>query len=193
MLIAHLMEVMEAVRSSNNEVGARLVEWSGAEYMVRARGYVKNIADLEQIQRLLPIAHDDARLLMERDGGLDSERGQAARILLYLFERDWGVQLLRGAVARDRARGEPAGNVQPGHDGRLPVTFGAVAIPVRHEALCRKAGQLVQSVQILEGGGEGAVAAAHQEGVADASRCRANQFVRQFLGDVARLRRAWPA
>ena len=44
-----LMDVMSAVRSSNNEVGARLVEWSGAEYMVRARGYVKNIADLEQI------------------------------------------------------------------------------------------------------------------------------------------------
>lgn len=44
-----LMQVMTAVRSSNNEVGARLVEWSGAEYMVRARGYVKNIADLEQI------------------------------------------------------------------------------------------------------------------------------------------------
>jgi Cu(I)/Ag(I) efflux system membrane protein CusA/SilA len=44
-----LMEVMEAVRGSNNEVGARLVEWSGAEYMVRARGYVKKIADLEQI------------------------------------------------------------------------------------------------------------------------------------------------
>jgi len=44
-----LMSVMDAVRGSNNEVGARLVEWSGAEYMVRARGYVKNIADLEQI------------------------------------------------------------------------------------------------------------------------------------------------
>jgi len=44
-----LMEVMEAVRGSNNEVGARLVEWSGAEYMIRARGYVKTIADLEQI------------------------------------------------------------------------------------------------------------------------------------------------
>lgn len=54
------------------------------------------LAELEQIQRLLPIAHDDARLLMERDGGLASERGQAARVLLYLFERDWGVQLLRG-------------------------------------------------------------------------------------------------
>lgn len=55
-----------------------------------------NIADLEQVQRLLPAAHADARLLMERDGGLTSERGEAARVLLYLFERDWGVQLLRG-------------------------------------------------------------------------------------------------
>ncbi|MXP25364.1 ATP-dependent DNA helicase RecG [Altererythrobacter indicus] len=55
-----------------------------------------NVANLEQIQRLLPVAHDDAKLLVERDGGLDSPRGSAARILLYLFERDWGVQLLRG-------------------------------------------------------------------------------------------------
>jgi len=54
------------------------------------------IATLEQIQRLLPLAHDDARLLIERDGGLSSPRGEAARLLLYLFERDWGVQLLRG-------------------------------------------------------------------------------------------------
>ena len=54
------------------------------------------VADLEQITRLLPAAHADARLLMERDGGLNSPRGEAARLLLYLFERDWGVQLLRG-------------------------------------------------------------------------------------------------
>ena len=54
------------------------------------------VADFEQIARLLPLAHDDARLLIDRDGGLDGTRGQAARLLLYLFERDWGVQLLRG-------------------------------------------------------------------------------------------------
>lgn len=54
------------------------------------------VADLEQITRLLPAAHADARLLVERDGGLASKRGQSARLLLYLFERDWGVQLLRG-------------------------------------------------------------------------------------------------
>jgi ATP-dependent DNA helicase RecG len=55
-----------------------------------------NIADLVQVQKMLPAAHADARLLIERDGGLTSKRGEAARILLYLFERDWGVQLLRG-------------------------------------------------------------------------------------------------
>lgn len=54
------------------------------------------VADLEQIQHLLHVAHDDARLLIDRDGGLTGERGEAARLLLYLFERDWGVQLLRG-------------------------------------------------------------------------------------------------
>ncbi|MGB7372792.1 ATP-dependent DNA helicase RecG [Pontixanthobacter sp.] len=54
------------------------------------------IATLEQITRLLPKAHADAKILIERDGGLSGRRGEAARILLYLFERDWGVQMLRG-------------------------------------------------------------------------------------------------
>jgi ATP-dependent DNA helicase RecG len=54
------------------------------------------VASLDQITRLLPLAHDDARLLIDRDGGLTGARGEAARLLLYLFERDYGVQLLRG-------------------------------------------------------------------------------------------------
>jgi ATP-dependent DNA helicase RecG len=54
------------------------------------------IADLEQTQRMAQMAQDDARLLLERDGGLTGTRGEAARLLLYLMERDWGVQLLRG-------------------------------------------------------------------------------------------------
>jgi ATP-dependent DNA helicase RecG len=55
-----------------------------------------NVATLEQVTRLLETANDDAKLLVERDGGLESPRGQAARTLLYLLERDWGVTLLRG-------------------------------------------------------------------------------------------------
>jgi copper/silver efflux system protein len=44
-----LMMVSEAVRNSNVEVGARLIEFSGAEYMVRSHGYIKNTQDIEQI------------------------------------------------------------------------------------------------------------------------------------------------
>ena len=54
------------------------------------------IASFEQITQLLPKAHDDAHLLMDRDGGLEGKRGDAARSLLYLFERDFGVKTLRG-------------------------------------------------------------------------------------------------
>ena len=39
-----IMEVAEAVRASNDEVGGRLLEFSGREYMVRGRGYVKSVA-----------------------------------------------------------------------------------------------------------------------------------------------------
>ncbi len=41
--------VINAVRKGNNDVGGRLVEFSGREYMVRGRGYVKKIADLENL------------------------------------------------------------------------------------------------------------------------------------------------
>lgn len=53
------------------------------------------LATPENLQHFLPVATDDARLLVDRDGGLQGERGQAARIALYLFERDASVELLR--------------------------------------------------------------------------------------------------
>lgn len=53
------------------------------------------LATPEMLVNLLQQANDDARLLIDRDGGLKGERGQAARIALYLFERDAAVSLLR--------------------------------------------------------------------------------------------------
>ncbi|AWN49528.1 ATP-dependent DNA helicase RecG [Methylobacterium terrae] len=44
---------------------------------------------------LIVAARDDARLIVERDPGLKTERGQALRALLYLFERDAAVKLLQ--------------------------------------------------------------------------------------------------
>jgi ATP-dependent DNA helicase RecG len=44
---------------------------------------------------LLAAARDDARLLIERDPHLEGPRGEAIRTLLYLFERDVAIRLLR--------------------------------------------------------------------------------------------------
>jgi len=41
--------VIAAVRKGNSDVGGRLVELGGREYMVRGRGYIKSIADIEQL------------------------------------------------------------------------------------------------------------------------------------------------
>jgi len=44
-----ITRVIEAIRQGNNDVGGRLVEFAGAEYMVRGRGYARTLRDLEQI------------------------------------------------------------------------------------------------------------------------------------------------
>ena len=67
-------------------------EWLGTRQSGEARF---RLASPEAMAELLPIAHADARLLIDRDAGLAGPRGAAARIALYLFERDAGVALLR--------------------------------------------------------------------------------------------------
>jgi ATP-dependent DNA helicase RecG len=52
------------------------------------------IADLALHGELLAAARDDAALVIVRDPDLKSQRGEALRILLYLFERDAAVKLL---------------------------------------------------------------------------------------------------
>jgi copper/silver efflux system protein len=44
-----LDKVVTAIRESNNEVGGRLLEWGGAEYMVRGSGYARRLSDFESI------------------------------------------------------------------------------------------------------------------------------------------------
>ena len=53
------------------------------------------VATAEDVAELAQVATDDAQLLLDRDGGLAGPRGQAARICLYLFERDQAVGLIR--------------------------------------------------------------------------------------------------
>ena len=44
-----LTQVIEAVRKSNNEVGGRLLEFSGTEFMVRSKAYIGSREDIEKI------------------------------------------------------------------------------------------------------------------------------------------------
>ncbi|RYD50691.1 MAG: ATP-dependent DNA helicase RecG [Sphingomonadales bacterium] len=53
------------------------------------------LATPESLAALIAAANADARLLEDQDRALQSERGRAARIALYLFERDAAVSLLR--------------------------------------------------------------------------------------------------
>jgi Cu(I)/Ag(I) efflux system membrane protein CusA/SilA len=45
----NVSEIIDKVRMSNMDVGGRVVEFSGAEYMIRGRGYIKSVADIEKI------------------------------------------------------------------------------------------------------------------------------------------------
>ena len=53
------------------------------------------LADLSVHGELLQAAQDDARLIVDRDPELQSDRGKALRALLYLFRRDDAVRTLR--------------------------------------------------------------------------------------------------
>lgn len=44
-----ITKVMEAIRKSNKDVEGRVLEFSGIEYMVRGRGYIKSLDDLRNI------------------------------------------------------------------------------------------------------------------------------------------------
>jgi copper/silver efflux system protein len=72
-----LPDIIEKIRMSNNDVGGRVVEFSGVEYMVRGRGYIKSTTDIEQIaigvnQNGTPILLRDVSLVRL---GLDMRRG----------------------------------------------------------------------------------------------------------------------
>lgn len=92
-----LTQVMDAVRNGNNEVGARSLEMTGKEYMVRGRGYIQSLAD---IQNLAVAVGDNGTPVRVRD---------VARVEL-------GPQMRRG-IAELNGEGEVTG-------GTVVVRYG---------------------------------------------------------------------
>jgi copper/silver efflux system protein len=60
-----LSTVIDKVRDSTNEVGGRLLEFRGAEYMVRGLGYLRSLSDLETV----PVASKNGTPVLVRDLG----------------------------------------------------------------------------------------------------------------------------
>jgi Cu(I)/Ag(I) efflux system membrane protein CusA/SilA len=60
-----LSTVIERVRASTNEVGGRLLEMGGAEYMIRGLGYLRSLSDLETV----PVATKNGTPILVRDLG----------------------------------------------------------------------------------------------------------------------------
>ncbi len=91
-----LSTVIEKVRASTNEVGGRLLEMGGAEYMIRGLGYLRSLHDLEMV----PVATKNGTPVLVRDLGTVS----------------FGPDIRRG-VAEWQGEGETVGGIVVMRDG----------------------------------------------------------------------------
>jgi len=91
-----LATVIEKVRDSTNEVGGRLLEMGGAEYMIRGLGYLHTLSDLETV----PVSTKNGTRVLVRDLGTVT----------------FGPDIRRG-VAEWQGQGETVGGIVVMRDG----------------------------------------------------------------------------
>lgn len=91
--LAIMRETNDGFRIAEEDLRLR---GAGEVLGTRQSGFAQfRMADVAVHGDLLQAAWQDARVLLDRDPDLISERGQAARVLLYLFERDLAIKYLR--------------------------------------------------------------------------------------------------
>jgi len=98
-----IKDVVTAIRASNNDVEGRLLEFAGREYMVRGRGYLKSVDDIERVS------------LGASDAGTPIHVRDVAQVRL-------GPELRRGVAELD-GRGEVVGGI-------IVMRFGENALKV---------------------------------------------------------------
>src|ERR1700704_5423186 len=96
-----LSTVIEKVRASTNEVGGRLLELGGAEYMIRGLGYLHSLGDLETV----PVTTKNGTAVLVRDLGTVT------------FGPD-----IREGVAEWQGQGETVGGIIVMRDGMNALT-----------------------------------------------------------------------
>ena len=121
-----LSTVIDRVRASTNEVGGRLLEMGGAEYMIRGLGYLRSLDDLENV----PVATKNGTPVLIRDIGYVS------------FGPD-----IRQGVAEWQGEGETVGGIVVMRDGMnaLRVINGV------KQKLAQIKGSLPPGVEVVAG------------------------------------------
>jgi Cu(I)/Ag(I) efflux system membrane protein CusA/SilA len=119
-----LSKVTEAIRASNMDVGGRVIEMSEREYMVRGRGYIRGVPDLEAI-------------VLKTDRGTPVRLRDVARVELGPDER-------RGLTELD-GEGEIVSGIVLQRDGANALTV----IKNTKQKIAEIAGGLPESVKIL--------------------------------------------
>jgi Cu(I)/Ag(I) efflux system membrane protein CusA/SilA len=114
-----ITRVFEAVRESNQDIEGRVVEFSGAEYVVRGRGYIRQTEDLE----LAPLGTDGA--------GTPIFLKDVAQVRI-------GPEIRRGIADLD-GKGEVAGGI-------VVVRFGENVLDVIERVKARIAGDIAPSL-----------------------------------------------
>ncbi|HEV2172263.1 MAG TPA: efflux RND transporter permease subunit, partial [Nitrospira sp.] len=121
-----LSTVIDRVRDSTNEVGGRLLEFGGAEYMVRGLGYLRSLSDLETV----PVANKNGTPVLVKDLGNVS----------------FGPDIRRG-VAEWNGEGEAVGGI-------VVMRYGLNALNVISgvkQKLAEISGSLPPGVEIVSG------------------------------------------
>ncbi|MBZ5728045.1 MAG: CusA/CzcA family heavy metal efflux RND transporter [Acidobacteriia bacterium] len=133
--------VVEAVRSGNNDTGGRMIEFSGAEYMVRGRGYIRDQRDLENT--VLTASEDGTPIRIRDIGqvvvGPDIRRGvsdldgtgEVASAIVIMRQGENALEVIDRVKARIK-------QIEPG----LPEGVHIVPVYDRSELIKRAIGNL---------------------------------------------------
>jgi Cu(I)/Ag(I) efflux system membrane protein CusA/SilA len=136
-----IRDLVDAIRASNNDVQGRLLEFAGREYMVRGRGYLEAVADIEEVSLGADASGTPSRVAdVPRVGlGPDIRRGVA--------ELDGRGEVVGGIVVM--RFGENALNVIDGVTAKLREVQGAMPEGVRIEPTYDRSGLINDSLDTL--------------------------------------------
>ena len=96
-----LKDVVMAIQNSNNDVGGRLLEMAGKEYVIRGRGFIKSLSDIENV--VVKMGPNGTPVLVKN-----------------IAQVHWGSDLRRG-LAELNGKGETVGGIVVMRQGENPL------------------------------------------------------------------------